>query len=364
MDQTVNTGAIAQGFAALAQALAPNYQGMIEADLARYRRDNIAADTGYRNALTGKTTAETSGITADNAAEAAMRVALQSGQFDPATLGAVFAGVGTDPQGMAAMPGFVTGYRTTMDPSFVASPTFSSVLAGTGVQPYQNTPGGVADALGNAVTLQGMQNENAVALQGLQNDSALAIQNAANQGAIDVQGASNRGELNLQNDQQAFAVRYPNIALGRNGLPAGGGNATNDPLDVQRAVEIAKMVLGGDKAPPNIAAQVAADAMEMVRRGLAPDLASAVTQLAPGYLPAQDPWGLFNKRDASYTNPLGGVLAGAPAAAPAPAAPAAAAPTPAGTVTVGGQTYSEGDIIKLRDGREFTVQGGQVVQTK
>ena len=40
---------IAAGFAALASALIPNSQGLIEADLARYKRDGLIADTNRTN---------------------------------------------------------------------------------------------------------------------------------------------------------------------------------------------------------------------------------------------------------------------------------------------------------------------------
>lgn len=354
MDQTVNTGAIAQGFAALAQALSPNYQGMIEADLARYKRDNLVADTGYRDALTGKTAVETSGIAANNAAYDAARTVLSSGNLtDPTSMGTVLAGLVRDNPQAAGQ--FLAAARANLDPAFVASPTYSDVLVGSGVQPYQNTPAGVK--------------------LGLQNN-------------IDVQKASDDGALARQDDEQAFGVAYPDLYAGRRG--SSGTPLDVNPLDLARLTELAKGQIAaktGMKVSDGAAQQVAIIASQIYQQtrdaGAALNAALAMVDfttsgvMGDGTNSTINPfnWPMFNtdtvasatiKPDAAAQ--LTNILA-PPAANPAdnPAATTGAAPTTGaggGTITVGGQTYTEGQTVTLRDGRKFTVTNGQFVQVQ
>jgi hypothetical protein len=222
MTQTINSGAIAQGFQALAQALAPDYNGMIQADLARYRRDNIAADTRYRDALTGRTSTETERLAADLAAIEAARAALASGQLDNNSLAAIFGSAIGDPQALEAMPGFVTGARSSMDPSFVADPFFSHVLAGTGVQTFGDTPLGYGQGLDSAETIAGIEADAAryghdqdllgtryTADQDLLGTRYTADANA--QSAVDVANVNAGATVDVANVNAASALEVANV---------------------------------------------------------------------------------------------------------------------------------------------------------
>ncbi|GKT32077.1 hypothetical protein ADUPG1_006328, partial [Aduncisulcus paluster] len=340
MNSTVNTNAIAQGFGALAKALAPDYNGMIQADLAGYRRDNIAADTGYRNALTGKVGLESDRLKADNTAVAAARAAIASGLTDPQSLGAIFAGAYGDAGTMNAAGGFSTAYQSSVNPDFVNSPNFSGVLAGTGVQTYQNTPQGQANSLA----------------------STLAVQQSANDGAVATQESRNAGALGLQQDQQQFALEHPGVALpGKSGANPGKVSV----LDVKRMAE--------DPTTKNIIDKAAPGPLSEAARSAVLTRASQIYQQTNNWLAAVQQatdeftytegstdapgWFTGNLYEATPGAPTGATLpAGSnpPADNPAPANPVA----PAGASGGGSNVAYEGQRARAPDGSIYVQESG------
>lgn len=192
---------IASGFAALANILAPNASGMIEADLSRVKRDGMLADTRRTGAdqarieaVTRGTDATTATTTRENQAAADLAAILADPAFDPATPEGrrrISAAAVQARDGLAKGAAGVTGYSSYIDPNFAGdADAFSSILMGTGIVPnFANTPRGFeddqsrlrADATAkNAVTLQTNEDDNITSQANNAATNATSVANNAN----------------------------------------------------------------------------------------------------------------------------------------------------------------------------------------
>lgn len=252
MQQIVNNNGIQQGFANLAQILAPNANNVIQADLARGRRDLMDAQgaAATRNAATAAGKLDLLRTQDGRAAEIhqnAMALGEALKGLDLATQGGVagligaLVGAGADIND----PGAAAGYSVMLDPNARNQNELANIFLGTGVvDNFGQTQPGQAQA-------EAASQAEAVAVQELTNQGDLDVQHAANQGDLDVAHANsvtdlaqtemgNQGALALQESVNAanMGLLDRKIEAGINVAPGSKPKVyTMAPLDAQRAQE-------------------------------------------------------------------------------------------------------------------------------
>lgn len=226
MQTVVNNNGIAQGFSNLAKILAPNANNMIQADLARERRNLMGAQgaAATRNAATRAGELDLKRTQDARAAEIhgnAMALGQALQDLDLATQGGVagligaLVGAGADIND----PSAAAGYGVMLDPNARTQDELANIFVGTGtVSGYDQTQPGQAQA------------------EAASHAEALAVQEAANQGRLDVQESVNASNMGLL-DRKIEA-----------GIPAGPVGKppkvyTMAPLDAQRAQESVAAVI-------------------------------------------------------------------------------------------------------------------------
>lgn len=179
MRLNVQDPSIAAGFQTLADILVPNSQGLIDADLARHKRDNTVADTQRTYADAARIDADRIRLATEAArtqgymsADADLEAILSDPAFDPTSplwRGKIAAAAVRAENGLKDGPAGVTGFTSYVQPNFVPEDQFSNILSGTGVvTDFANTPTGQGRALANDAALNDA--DNAAALVRDQND--------------------------------------------------------------------------------------------------------------------------------------------------------------------------------------------------
>lgn len=335
MNPNIRDQNIAAGFNVLAQALMPNAQGLIEADLARYKRDGLIADTNRTNVDATRLAADrerlltearrTQGFIDADRNLAAVLADPGFNPADPAWRARLAAAAVTTQDGLSKGPAGVTGMSTFIQPDFAGSPdAFANILMGTGVVPnYANTqPGFQANEAGE-----------------------MARNAADNTRALDVARIQAQGEM----DRLAYATTTP-LAPGAKG--AGGGSTT--PLTVQpgTAEKMAEILAGrieqlypGAIVDPAQMQQMVTDASTLFQQTRNAD--AAIAQVLSGLTTTTQDESWLPTGDTTrgqYVSPMGAAPA-APAAAPsatvppatATGAPAVTAPPPQAITAVDAQ---------------------------
>lgn len=351
----INSDAIARGFDALARAFVPNANAMIQADLARGRRDLMreqALSEPARRALMeaqaaqamaqagllsqqeadlvatrAARIAERESIAAKNNADAEYRGAeterYRQGTEGRQQLSDVFTGEGFDPAnpndrarlaGAAAltpdglggaMPGVVAG-SVFVNPNYQSPTDIGTAMVAAGnVGDYSHTPGGFyADQARQA-------RETAAA-----NENALAIQRAANEGAVANTMAG--ADADIRRHEAGIGVRGASTPK----------TYTLSPMETQRLNNMITEALVGEKGrfeghvlAPGVLTELAGQVGEVYSR--TGNLAGAVADVLSGAAlqsERYDPWGPFNAEDRVVLTP--GAQPAQPAQQTQPAQPA------------------------------------------
>lgn len=329
---------IAAGFAALASALIPNSQGLIEADLARYKRDGLIADTNRTNVDATRLAADRARLQAEAdrtngyiAADKNIAAILADPGFNPADpawrakLAAASAGV---EGGLSeAAPG-MTGAATFINPNFAGSPdAFANILMGTGVvDDYGKTqPGFTAD-----LTAQGQRNDATIA-------GDAAANAADNTRALDVARIQAQAEM----DRLKYATTTP-VTPGAAGSATAGAGKVATPLTIKPgdSAKFAEAIAGqieqlypGAVVDPALLQQLTSEATTLFQTNRNADAAIAevlsgltATTQDESWWPTGDTTRVQrgSAQPAVAAPPAG--PSGAPAAPTAPASSASAAP--------------------------------------
>lgn len=178
MQHVVNNNGIRQGFANLAQIFAPNANQMIQADLARGRRDLMNSQQRNFDATASATAADTArrdqvhgNLMGLGQSLAGLDLTDQAGR---AALIGILGGAGLDLQ----HPDAVAGHGVFLNPQFTTPDNFANIFLGTGaVNSYDQTQPGQAQsedaARALALTERALINEGAARVQGLKNEGAV-----------------------------------------------------------------------------------------------------------------------------------------------------------------------------------------------
>lgn len=338
MYTTIRDPGIRQGFSILADVFgAPNAQQMIQADLARHQRDDLAAQTALRQQ-------ELQAAREQHANQVLLQSILAGNPdfADPAGRADFMSAIAGAPGGMQHGPRFATGSATFIDPQFADDSDFSRILTGTGVAGYDQTPDGVAAGHERALQQQQMQNAAAMERQLVQGETQLLRQQMQNEGAREL---------------EAFKA---DLGVGGSGTPM-----RVSPQDAQRAWETIEEQLlsthGAREVDPAARNAIMARFADEYQRTRNFELAaqSALEGLPlerednPGLIP-----GLFGGRGGGRVvlgqgqPPAGRMLpADNPAAGGAPA-PAAGQDIPDGTR---GRT-KDGRVVERRNGQWVVVE--------
>lgn len=181
MYTTIRDPGMRQGFSILADVFgAPNAQNMIQADLARHKRDDLAAQTALRQ--------QELQMQREAHANQVLLQSILAGNpdfADPATRADFMSAIAGAPGGMQHGPRFATGSATFIDPQFADDSDFSRILTGTGVAGYGQTPDGVAAGHERALQQQQMQNAGAMDRQLVQGETQLLRQQMQNETALE-----------------------------------------------------------------------------------------------------------------------------------------------------------------------------------
>lgn len=332
---------IAAGFQALAAALFPDSQGLIEADLARHKRDNIIADTNRTNVDATRLAADRARLQAEAdrtrnyiAADQSIAAILADPAFDPASpawrakLAAAAAGAEGGLSG--AMPG-LTGAATFVNPGFAGSAdAFANILMGTGVvDDYAKTqPGVVADIAAenkrNDATIAGT-----LAANTADNARALEVAKMQAQSQLDQNTADNARALEIAKMQAEAAMDRLKYSTTTPAAPGAIGAPTGSlpTVDLKDTTDFAGAIAGrlAEKYPeadlsPEMLGQLTSDAIKLFQMNRNAD--AAVAEVLSGVTEnVHDTWWPLDRTVTIVRKPAAASAEAAPAAAPRAAAP-------------------------------------------
>ncbi|WP_319496009.1 hypothetical protein [uncultured Cohaesibacter sp.] len=351
MYNTIRNPGFAQGFNTLAQALAPNPQARINADLAAKRRDQIMAETAIKQQqLTDLQTQAT--------AQNDLRSLLTSGADlnDPANRSRMMGYLSGVPEGLQYGPKFATGATTFVNPGTFDDNQLANVLMATGT-PYQNTKPGVSDALASAQTVAAGNNQSAIEAQRIKQQSEQAQSSAELANALRIQDMKNQNDFAVQQSRNASNEEMNRYRVD-NPYPNNGAPIAADLKDTQALWDEIDARLNQqfdgkfDSIDPQLQQAMRSRVTERYQQTRSMERAVYDTlQDFDIQRDVHDTWLPFDK-----TVTLRGQRR-APAQAPTRQAAPAQQAAPAGPAPA---NANEGDILRAKNGSTFVVRSGQL----